>query len=135
MEVPDILHSVWIGAARDAIGSLMMDLAEFSPDLQFETWDERLQALTLDAREWCRQHKFAPSLVEDFSSSSSCLNFLFCISILQKPPKRHMVYLWLCLAHTGLVKLSVDAVSLDYPQGPAHGFTNRVLRLGFCSKV
>lgn len=29
----------------------------------------------------------------------------------------------------GLSKLGVDAVGLDYPQGPCHGFTNRVLPL------
>ncbi|CAK9057737.1 unnamed protein product, partial [Durusdinium trenchii] len=94
MEVPDLLHTVWTGVAKDAVGSLMMDLAEFGPAfIQFETWDERLQAVTLSARDWCRQHRLTPSLIDDFS----------------------------------LVKLSVSAISLDYPSGPSHGFTNRIL--------
>ena len=71
MEMPDILRSLWIGAARDAIGAFMLDLCEHDLAYQdYETWDERLQALTLDARDWCRGHKFAPSLVDDFSSLS-----------------------------------------------------------------
>lgn len=69
MEVPDLLHTVWTGVAKDAVGSLMMDLAEFGPAfIQFETWDERLQAVTLSARDWCRQHRLTPSLIDDFSS-------------------------------------------------------------------
>ena len=73
MELPDLLHSLWIGCARDAIGSLLMDMAEFIGSFQHhDTWDERLQALTLDARQWCRQHKFPPSLVDDFSFLSFC---------------------------------------------------------------
>lgn len=68
MECVDILHCVWIGVAQDATGSLLMDLAEHCPDFACETWDESLQLVTLDAREWCRRHKFPPSTVDDFSS-------------------------------------------------------------------
>ena len=63
MEVPDILHTVWIGVAKDAVGSLLMDFCDFGQSLQFfGTWDERLQAVTISAREWCRKRHLAPSV-------------------------------------------------------------------------
>lgn len=46
---------------------------------------------------------------------------------------------WVCVcAHSfsvrsGLTKLGVDAVTLDYPLGPGHGYSNRVLRLSRAS--
>lgn len=75
MEGPDLLHMVWTGTARDAIGSLIMEMAEFAPLSQHETWDERLQAVAVDAREWCRRHKLAPSLIDDMSYSFKTITF------------------------------------------------------------
>lgn len=69
MEVPDLLHSFWLGTVRDAAGGLLMDLVEFSPWFQeFETWDDRLHAASLDARDWCRRHKLSPSNIDEWSA-------------------------------------------------------------------
>ena len=68
MEVPDLLHNLYLGTGRDCSGSLLCDLAMHAPwAMEYETWDEKLRAVTLDAREWCRANKLAPSSIDDFS--------------------------------------------------------------------
>ena len=70
-ECPDLLHSLWLGIGRDASGSLICDLAEFAPWVaHLETWDDRLQWLAVDAREWCRRNKLSPSSIDDWSAKA-----------------------------------------------------------------
>ena len=89
MEVPDLLHTVWLGVAKDAIGSLLLDICEFGANFQsFDTWDEHLQAVTISAREWCRQRQLAPSMIDDFSSFP-CSNILKQTVVPEELSKNH----------------------------------------------
>ena len=68
MEWADILHCLWLGVGRDAVGSHLMILARLDPALQeYTTYDERLRALHCQFRTWCCQHSIRPSTVEGFS--------------------------------------------------------------------
>ena len=90
---PDLLHTVWLGTGRDAVGSLLMELAEFDPRLQeHHTWDERLRAILEWFRVWCAANHVESSL-DDLS----------------------------------LVKLSVDAISYDFPNGFPKGYMNKLM--------
>ena len=69
MECPDLLHSYWLGTIRDAAGSLLCDLVEHAPwCAEFDTWDDKLHCAVLDAREWCKENKLAPSNIDDWSA-------------------------------------------------------------------
>ncbi|CAJ1430989.1 unnamed protein product [Effrenium voratum] len=94
MECADLLHCLWLGTGRDAIGSFLLELAEHCPTCaRLPTWDDRLHSLTLDAREWAREHSLPPSVVDEWS----------------------------------LLRLGVDAVTLDYPKGSSNAYCNRVV--------
>ncbi|CAE7395455.1 Cpr, partial [Symbiodinium sp. CCMP2592] len=65
-EYPDLLHCLWLGTGRDAVGSLTMLLARFWPPVQhYDTFDERLRHIHFDLREWCRQHGLRPSTIDE----------------------------------------------------------------------
>ena len=66
-EFADILHVVWCGIARDATGSLLMDLAEFGVPNIGTSWDEKLAYLHGECVKWCRDNRIRPSTVEQFS--------------------------------------------------------------------
>ena len=47
----------------------MMDLCEFGPWWQdFSAWDDKLHAMTLDARRFCEDHKIPPCTIEEWST-------------------------------------------------------------------
>lgn len=66
-EFADILHVVWCGVARDATGSLLMDLAEHAVPNVGTSWDEKLAYLHSQCVKWCRDHRIRSSTVEEFS--------------------------------------------------------------------
>ena len=67
-ECADLLHALWLGTARDCVGSIIMDVVEKWPALQhLPTWDERLEALTGDVHRWCVQQGIRPSTIEPLS--------------------------------------------------------------------
>ena len=69
MEVPDLLHVVWTGVARDLVGTLCMEVAEVQG--VGVTYDERLRALRIDMQQWCTKHDLRPSCIEDLSAQTS----------------------------------------------------------------
>ena len=84
MELPDLLHVIWLGTGRDAVASLALDYCEHAPELQdLHTYDERLLALSGSIRSWCRDNGLDPSIIEDMSNSIACTIILrsFCRSI------------------------------------------------------
>ncbi|CAJ1351421.1 unnamed protein product [Effrenium voratum] len=117
MECADLLHCLWLGTGRDAIGSFLLELAEHCPTCaRLPTWDDRLHSLTLDAREWAREHSLPPSVVDEWSAPAACMlvrRYCFCMRLTQ-----------------GLLRLGVDAVTLDYPKGSSNAYCNRVVCLG-----
>ena len=67
-ECADLLHALWLGTARDCVGSIIMDFVEKWLALQhLPTWDERLEALTGDVHRWCVQQGIRPSTIETLS--------------------------------------------------------------------
>ena len=79
----------------------MMDLCEFGPWWQdFSAWDDKLHAMTLDARRFCEDHKIPPCTIEEWST-------------LPQP--------------SFILVNALDAVTLDYPEASGNAFTNRVL--------
>ena len=77
-ECADLLHAVWIGTTRDAVGSLLLDLAEWHPGAQaLTTWDERLKLLHAELLDFCGEHGIRASTVEELSGSLA-----LCIAIL-----------------------------------------------------
>ncbi|CAE7831362.1 Cpr [Symbiodinium necroappetens] len=135
-EMADLLHAVWIGTARDAVGSLLLDLAEFHPQCQsMTTWDERLKLLHAEILTFCCENGIRQSTIEEISASLALriafYRFSVCICVNREPcylmrvqldPKTEF--------QAGLTKLSVEHVTLDYPQGFSKGYANRVLNLG-----
>ena len=77
-ECADLLHAVWIGTAKDAVGSLLFDLAEWHPEAQsLDTWDERLKLLHAELLDFCVENKIRTSTVEELSYSLDIAG-LFC---------------------------------------------------------
>ncbi|CAE7228652.1 Cpr [Symbiodinium sp. CCMP2456] len=70
MEVPDVLHCVYLGSGRDLVGSIAMEMAERRQDLTGSTYDERLDCLRRDIQAWCGKHNIRPSTIDE-------LRFLF----------------------------------------------------------
>lgn len=95
-EFADILHVVWCGVARDATGSLLMDLAEHAVPNVGTSWDEKLAYLHSQCVKWCRDHRIRPSTVEEFSYlmllaffgsfCTACVNVCVC------------VFVWVCIS-------------------------------------
>ncbi|CAE7495590.1 unnamed protein product, partial [Symbiodinium natans] len=64
-EMADLLHSLWTGTARDAVGSLLMELARYHPQATaYATWDERLSLVYEEFTDFCRRHGLRPSSVD-----------------------------------------------------------------------
>ena len=106
MEYADILHVVWAGVGRDLTGSLLLEVVEFGR-VPGDTYDQRLRALHADCVRWCVAKAIRPSTVEEWSTSN--LKSVHCLR---------------CL---GLGRLSVDAISLDFPKRPSKAYENRVM--------
>ena len=67
MELPDLLHCIWLGTGRDLTGSLCMEMAEKRQDLVGSTYDERLDCLRRDMQAWCASHGIRPSTIDELS--------------------------------------------------------------------
>ena len=65
MELPDILHTIYLGCGRDLVGSLCMRAAETCFDGQ--TWDERLSKLRSSMQTWCMDNGIRPSTIPELS--------------------------------------------------------------------
>ena len=68
MEYDDILHTVWLGTGRDAVGSLLLEAVEHHESFLEvgDHWNERLEKIVM-ARSWCRQRHLGPSSLEELS--------------------------------------------------------------------
>ena len=68
MECADLLHTVWIGCAKDLVGSVLLDVVQYDPRLaSAESWDAGLAALLSLFHSWCETRKLDKSLVEELS--------------------------------------------------------------------
>ena len=68
-EYADYLHAVWLGVARDLVGSALLDLVEEDPSYENGiTYDQRLALLHSEIQLWCRANHIRPSTVEDLST-------------------------------------------------------------------
>ena len=67
-ETADLLHALWLGVGRDAIGSLLMDFAEHMGQ-HMETWNERLALVLADFQGWCVSRGARPSTIDELSCS------------------------------------------------------------------
>ena len=68
-EYCDLLHALWLGTARDAVGSHLMVLAKHMPGAtQLELWDMRLQFVHEDFKAWAKDHGIRPSTIDEISS-------------------------------------------------------------------
>ena len=68
MEAADTLHNLWLGCAKDALGSVFMDIAEFHPAFFGATaWDEALSQLLATLHVWCRQVGLECSAIDEIS--------------------------------------------------------------------
>ena len=63
MEVPDTLHTIYLGTGRDLVGSLCIQTAECC--FRGATWDERLQELRQSMQQWCVQQGLRPSTIPE----------------------------------------------------------------------
>ena len=68
MEASDTLHNVWIGCAKDAAGSLLMDVAEFHEKFSAaESWDEALAMVCSELHQYCKDCRLDASAVDKLS--------------------------------------------------------------------
>ena len=63
MEVPDTLHTIYLGTGRDLVGSLCIQTAECC--YRGATWDERLRELRKSMQQWCVQQGLRPSTIPE----------------------------------------------------------------------
>ena len=69
VESPDLLHVVWLGTGRDLVGSLCMEAAELSRDLDGATYDERFVGLRRNMQKWCVARNIRPSTIDEITLS------------------------------------------------------------------
>ncbi|CAE7021764.1 Cpr, partial [Symbiodinium sp. KB8] len=69
MEVPDLLHCIWLGTGRDLVGSRCLEMAETRQDLVGATYDQRLASLRKDIQAWCAARGIRPSTIDELSFS------------------------------------------------------------------
>ena len=68
MEASDTLHNLWLGCAKDALGSVFLDVAEFHEAFSEATsWDEALSQVLGALHDWCRQVGLECSAVDELS--------------------------------------------------------------------
>ena len=68
MEAADALHNLWLGCAKDALGSVFMDIAEFHPAFFGATaWDEALSQLLATLHVCYRQVGLECSAIDEIS--------------------------------------------------------------------
>ena len=69
MEAPDLLHNVWLGAAKDSIASVLLDIVTY--DERFAaagSYDVALAMVTTLVHEFCEEHGLDKSTVEELST-------------------------------------------------------------------
>ena len=69
MEAPDLLHNVWLGAAKDSIASVLLDIVTY--DERFATagsYDVALSMVTTMVHDYCELHKSDKSTIEELST-------------------------------------------------------------------
>lgn len=68
MAASDTLHSLWLGGAKDAVGSILLDVVEFHDSFAACTeYDEALQNLCAMFHEWCTEKGLERSVVDELS--------------------------------------------------------------------
>ena len=68
MEQADLLHNLWLGCARDSIGSTLLDIITFDPRFSAAgTYDNALGVVVTMVEEWCQRHKLDKSVVDELS--------------------------------------------------------------------
>ena len=63
MEMPDVLHTIYLGTGRDLVGSLILQTAEAC--FEGSTWDERLLQLRAAMQGWCVDNGLRPSTIPE----------------------------------------------------------------------
>ena len=63
MELPDTLHTIYLGCGRDLVGSLCMQTAEIC--FEGVSWDERLGKLRNSMQTWCTERGIRPSTIPE----------------------------------------------------------------------
>ena len=70
MEAADLLHVLWLGAARDSIGSVIMEIVTFDPRFQqSETFDGALAQVLTMVHDFCEAHAIDKSTIDELSFS------------------------------------------------------------------
>ena len=72
MEHADILHTLWIGAGRDCVGSVLCDIAEYV-FLDAGHWDTALACVCTQLHDFCERHGLDKSIVEEIRSAAACI--------------------------------------------------------------
>ena len=67
MEAADTLHNLWLGCARDACGSILMDIVEFDARFHDTSWDAALASLTTVMHDWCTSVGLPRSVIDELS--------------------------------------------------------------------
>ena len=88
MEAADVLHTVWLGTARDACGSLILNVCDKHALFQeMETYDDRLHALWCHALRWCAARKIDSSCLEELSSLTARKTFCHVVNAVEIQPR------------------------------------------------
>ena len=62
------------GAGRDAVASLVMELAKSAPAYQqFATWNDRLYQFICDLKQWCKSKDIRSSTIEELRLAVACI--------------------------------------------------------------
>ncbi|CAE7238466.1 unnamed protein product, partial [Symbiodinium necroappetens] len=97
MECADLLHTVWVGCAKDLVGSVLLDVVQYDPRLaNSDSWDSGLAALLSLFHSWCETRKLDKSLVEELSlvklGVTNAVQFDFPKGMSKAYPNKVLVY-------------------------------------------
>ncbi|CAE7940295.1 unnamed protein product [Symbiodinium necroappetens] len=76
MEQADTLHNLWLGPAKDTLGSLFLDVVQFHPQFTGLSWEDGLQALCLRLHDWLSEASLDRSCIDELSLSKLSVDAL-----------------------------------------------------------
>ena len=76
MEQSDVLRNLWLGSAKDAVGSILCDIVQYHPELaECTSWEDGLNAVCALFHDFCFRHNLDKSAIDEMSFLDLCRRF------------------------------------------------------------
>ena len=78
MEQSDLLHNLWLGAARDAVGSMLMEVVQrHEMFVETSSFNEALAVLCACIPDWCSKNNVERSVIDELSLTKLSVESLY----------------------------------------------------------